>query len=244
MRKICILVLIATISFVNVSLAQTKKNLPTISTLTTKGTAILSVPADQVQLNLGVTSVNSEAKEALKQNSAVMQKIIAALLKIGLRKGDYQTSSININPNYSARTNSFGSNKIEGYTATSTLDLKTSKLDLTGQIIQEATSEGANQINSITFGLNDVRSNRNLVIQKATANATEDAKMLAIAAGVILKRIVSIEVDDAYGSTVSHTPRLDYMALTEKAGAFPPVEAGDTSVRATVNVTYEVENAG
>ncbi len=243
MRKISILLLILAISFAEFSAAQTKQDLPIISTLTTKGTAILNVPADQVQLNLGVTSMEAEADDALKTNSAVMQKIIDALLKLGLKKGDYQTSSINISPNYSSRTDSFGLNKIEGYTVTNSLDIKSSKLELVGEIIQKATAEGANQINSVTFGLIDARSHRDLVIQKATANATQDAKILASAAGVILKRIVSIEVDDAYGSIVSHTPRFEYQALTQKSGAFPPVEAGDTSIRAAVNVTYEIENA-
>jgi len=210
------------------------------STLHVQGTAVLTVPADQVVLNVGALTENVDVKMAMQSNNEIMQKSIKAINDLGLKKGDYQTNAFSVSPKYSY--DKFGVNKLEGYSVVNTIEIKTKNLALIGEIINTLTSNGINQINSISFGLENLRVHREKVIEQATINAKEDAKILATSSSLRTKKIISIEVDDAYGNTIHHTPRFEFTSASSKdSSTLPPIEAGDTTIRATVKITYEVE---
>jgi uncharacterized protein YggE len=228
--------------FVNAQTKVTLHNNISETTLHTQGTAVLSVPADQVTLNVGALTEHADAKIAIRENNEILQKCIKAIEALGIKKGEYQTAAFSVRPKYSSHK--FNGSSIEGYTVTNTIDIKTRKLDLVGEIINGVTSAGGNQVNSIVFGLEDLRVHRDKVIAQATMHAKEDAEILASSSSLSIKRILSVEVDDAYGSAVNHRPRFDYaISRSMEGGALPPIEAGDSTIRATVKIIYEVGSA-
>jgi len=214
--------------------------------LTVRGEARLEKPADQLQIALSVVNQGKEASQVLKENSKLTSSVIDAMKKAGLDDKEYETGNLSVHPVYSQRP----SNKmhdewhpeIVGFTAVHRLHVKTTKLELIGDIIGAASDAGVNAIDSIGFGLADPRTHRQEAIKAATANAVADAKTLAEAAGVRLVRVMSINLDDAQSMPLQPMMARDMMMMEAKAGG-PPVQAGDVTVSSSVTVVYEIEQS-
>jgi len=216
-----------------------------VPSLNASGSAEISLPADEMRISLGVVTEHADATQALRQNSRQMNAVVEALQAAGLEKKEYETGQFQISPRYSRRPQQASADwtpQITLYSVTNSLNIKTSRIDLAGELIQGANAAGANTINSISFGLSDHRAGREEAISAATFNALQDAKVLAEAAGLRLGRVLSISVDDAYVDQPmrNYGMKMDMAMSTETAS--PPVEAGEISVRATVRILYEVNS--
>jgi uncharacterized protein YggE len=213
--------------------------------LTVRGDATLKVPADQLRLNVGVVTDAPTAQAALDRNTEKMKRVAHALNAVGLSEADYETGQFEIQPQWSPRPrNPVGDDwrpHIVGYTVTNRLRVKTTEIDLAGKIIGAASDAGANTVDSITFDLADPRLHRGAAIAAAAANAIADARTLAAAASVHLVRVISLGLDEA-----SAVPRpLRPLAMAEgmdlkTVAAMPPITAGEVTVRASVQVVYEI----
>lgn len=167
--------------------------------LAVRGEALLSVPADQMQMDMGVVTSADTAEEALELNTQKMKRVEKALLKTGLVKDEYRTGRFQIQPKWIPRPRQAPKDwqpRIAGYSVTNSLQIKTRKLKLAGKLIEAGIEAGANQMNSIVFNLADPRKFRFRAIEKATANAKTDAAFLAGAAGVNLAGILLLKLEN------------------------------------------------
>ena len=216
-----------------------------LATLTVRGDAQLEKPADQLQIALSVVTEGKEAANVLDENSTHTQAVIDAMLKAGLDKKEYQTGGLNVHPMYSQRPgNGRGESwtpEIVGFRAVHRLQIKTTKLEMIGAIIDAASDAGVNTIDSISFGLADPRKHRQESIDVATRNAISDAQTLAAAAKLRLVRILSINLDQAQAIPFEQNVRMGREMMAMDAGMAPPVQAGDVSVYSSVTVVYEIE---
>ncbi len=206
--------------------------------LSVRGHAVLSKPADQLHINMGVVSQEKSAKAALDENSSQMRQLIASLKKSGLKESEYQTGRFSINPIYSRRPNNADqewSPVITGFEVRNSLAIVTDKIDQAGSIIDSAAKAGANSIDSIQFQISDPQAHRSDLINAATKNALEDAKSLSEAANVKLVRITSIAVDDAQAP-----PRQPYLMKSMVAES-APIVAGDVEMSASVSVVFQID---
>ena len=73
------------------------------SSLAVRGHAVLSLPADQLVISIGVVSQGKSAQMALSENNTQMKKLIDALQASGIKEGEYQTGRFSIRPLYSQR---------------------------------------------------------------------------------------------------------------------------------------------
>jgi uncharacterized protein YggE len=212
-------------------------------TLSVRGEATLMVVPDQVMVSIGVVSEHAQAKKALAANSRSMQQVINRLLKLGISKKEYSTHQLSVQPIWSSRPRNADSqwrSQITGYRVNNTLQVTTKKLDLVGDIINEAASAGANQVQSIRFGLANPRQYRSQAISQAVENAREDADVAAKASGVKIKRVNTMHIDYVPSVTPVEKSRVMRSSLAE-AAPVPPVNPGDVSVRASVSIVYELE---
>ena len=92
-------------------------------------------------------------------------------------------------PDYRQRPNEITS-QIVGYQAVNTVTVDTIALDRVGALIDAAIGAGANRIDSVSFTLRDQSGPRNEAIAKAAADALSQARALAAALGVKLKRVL------------------------------------------------------
>lgn len=212
--------------------------------LTVRGEAELDKPADQLRLSLGVLTEGPDAEETLERNSELIQDVLDAVKKVGLAENEYSTGRFRVQPVYSRRPRNADEGwtpKITGFQVSNTLDIKTKQLDLAGRLIQEANKAGANSVHAISFELANPRTHRAEAIETATANAIADAKVVSKAAGVSLKRVISISVDDARPVTPPPSRGVQMRAMAEGGGVSTPIAPGEVTVKASVTIVYEIE---
>lgn len=119
------------------------------------------------------------------------------------------------------------------------MQIKTTKLDLAGQIISESTQNGANSVDQITFGLNDPQPSRAKAIIGAAHNAIQEANQLAKAANLKLLRVLEISLEKANEPPTPRFRAVSFAAMNPETNT--PITSGQVDISATVNITYEIE---
>ncbi len=209
-----------------------------------RGESELKVEPNQVTIVLGVTTQNKTAKKALSDNSRLMERVIAALAQQKINKKGLSTQRFGVQPVWSSRPRNFSSSeewksKITAYRVNNTLKVVTNQLELVGELISTATTAGANQVQSIVFGLANPREYREKAIASAIKNAREDAGFVAKASSLEVVGIKQIHLDNAVASIErAQSASFSRSALSAKADIAPPINAGDITVRASVSVEY------
>lgn len=217
------------------------------STLHVRGQAQIMVPPDQVSVNLGLTTEATTVREALDENTQIMNAMFSAMGGLGLDKDkDMQTQNFSVNPTWSNRPrNASGDWKSEiiGYRVNNSINVSTKKLELIGDIIAKGAEAGANQVNSVTFSLADQRKYRSAAIKMAAGNAREDANVLAEAAGTSIAGIKTLTLDNAVSNPVRATEVQSFSrSASMDSFAAPPIESGDIKVIVNVSVVYLLED--
>lgn len=213
---------------------------PQPPSLSVRGEAQLMVSPDQVIMVAGVITEAKQAKLALSDNSKAMQKVMAALSKLGLKKKDITTQNFSVQPKWSPRPRNADAgwrSKIIGYQVSNSVQVKTTKLELIGDMISRATAAGANQIHSVSFALSNPREYRSQALAQAVDNARADADVAAKAAGSSIEGIKILHIDQAQAS-VERVEKAMVMRSSLADAAAPPISSGDISVRASVSITY------
>ncbi|WP_072378660.1 SIMPL domain-containing protein [Novosphingobium sp. NDB2Meth1] len=215
------------------------------------GNAVLTVSADGrstrtpdlAVFSAGVTTQAKTASAALSQNAEQMNAVIAALKASGIAERDIQTSNLSVNPVYGqpradANGNVSGDPVIIGYQATNQVEVKQRKIGNYGKTIDTLVSAGANQVSGPSFQLDNPDAASDEARIEAMKKARARAELYAKAAGLTVKRILTISESGGYAPQ----PMVMYAraeAMMAKA-APSPVAAGEVQVGANVTVTFEL----
>jgi uncharacterized protein YggE len=203
-------------------------------TLTVTGEGHVDAAPDMATVSLGVTTEGATAADALAANNAAQTEILAALTAAGVVARDVQTSGLNLNPVWDNRPVENGIPKISGYMASNVVTIRARDLDRLGALLDAVVTTGANQLNSLTFGLSDPQPAMDEARKRAVADARARAALYAEAAGVALGPILSITEGGGY-----QPPQPMYRReLAMDAGV--PVAGGEVSVSASVTITYAI----
>jgi uncharacterized protein YggE len=219
---------------------------PTI--LHVRGEVELKAKPDQVTIVLGVITQNKIAKRALSDDSRLIKKIMTALEQKGINSNEMETQHFGVQPMWSSRPKNFPSNKgwrsiITGYRVNNNLKIITGRLALVGELINVAISAGANQVQSIQFGLVNPKAYREKAIANAIANAKEDAQFVAKASALTIEGIKAIYLDNAIASVERvQATSFERSTLSAKTDSAPPIKPGNISVRASVSVEYKLSS--
>lgn len=207
-----------------------------------RGSVQLKVAPNQVTIVLGVTSQHKTATGALSDNSQLMNKVIAALYKKGLKKEDVNTQRFGVQPIWSSRPqNSLGGEEwrssITSYRVNNALRVVTAQLNKSGEIVSAATKAGANQVQSISFGLSNPREYRKQAITAAINNAKEDAEFAAAASELVLDGIKAIHLDNSV-PTAERAVTRSALSSAVRPPLELPIKPENITLRASVSVEY------
>ncbi|MDE1725432.1 MAG: SIMPL domain-containing protein, partial [Thaumarchaeota archaeon] len=126
-------------------------------TVSVTGSATESVTPDLVTVQFGVDTDAKTAKDAISENSQLMNTVVAAVQGTGITTDEISTAGFSIYPVYndSIPDPSTGIHKsvLAGYHASNMLYVKTTKLSLAGNIVDSAVGAGANRVDDISFSL-------------------------------------------------------------------------------------------
>jgi len=192
---------------------------------------IRSLP-DMAQVTAGVTTTAPTAAQALATNSARMKSVFAALEKLGVAQKNIQTSNFFVSPQYTNGDNN-APRRLTAYQVNNDVTARIEDIGKLGGALDALVAAGANQINGVSFSIqNDAP-----LLEKARAQAIADARgraeTYAKAAGVTLGPILSISEG---GGEAPPRPMYRMAAMAAETQIAP----GEQSVTANVSVVWEI----
>lgn len=203
------------------------------ATITVTGEGVVTAAPDLATVSLGVTTQGDTAAAAMAANTEALTAVLERVKAAGVEDRDIQTSTLNLNPNWS---NSDGSSMpvIQGYVASNILSIRVRDLAKLGGVLDAAITDGANTLNGITFGLAEPDPAMDEARKEAVAKARARAELLVTAAGASLGKIVSIN------EAGMSQPMPMYRMEAAMADAPVPVAGGEVGVTANVTITWEI----
>ncbi len=206
--------------------------------LVLSGHGEVKMAPDMAIVDLGTVSQALTAKAALDANTAKMSALIDVLKTAGIEDKDIQTSNFNVGPRYDNSGNSGQPPKITGYEVSNGVSVIVHKLDGLGAILDKAVGAGSNQINGISFGLDNAHAAQDEARKAAVMDALSKAKVLTDAAGVKLGALQSMSEQGG----IMPMAKMASMQVTRMAASAPvPVAQGQIEVTADVNMVWEME---
>jgi uncharacterized protein YggE len=203
---------------------------------TSSGVGEMSGVPGKASASFGVTVTSKTENDAKDQANKIINKITNDFKGIGVEDKAIKTSNFSSNP----ERDFSGKNDITGYTVNEQLDVTFSSVELANKGVDLASADGANQIGSLSFTLDE--KNKSELEDKARALAIIDAKekasRTAKAAGIRLGRVINISEDTAS----QPRPMYDLKAANQSAPASEPTQLnpGENKVSLNVILTYEV----
>ena len=203
--------------------------------LSVSATAEASRTPDVATISTGVVTQAADANAAMRDNAVQMDRMMAALRAAGIAPRDIQTSGINLNPQYKYAENQPPA--IVGYQASNTVNVKVRELAKLGKVLDALVTQGANQINGPSFGIDQPEAALEEARLAAVKKAQAQAQTYARALGLQVKRIVSISEGGA--SLPRPVPMMRAMAADAgfKETAVAP---GESSVSVSVEMVFEL----
>ena len=202
--------------------------------ISVNGEGIVNVEPDRATITVGVVTREKNSAAVQNSNARAAQSVINAIVALGIERRNITTGGYNFSPTY-RQVN--GRSEIDGYEATNSVTIIVDDLKLVGKIIDAALANGANQINSLNFGLR----NRVAAQDEALKLAVLDAKRKAeIAAAALGKNILSVR-NVTINSASVNAPRYKFARAMEDSANFEtPVESGSLQCSASVHVEFEI----
>lgn len=205
------------------------------STVEVYGSANIEVEPDVAYINIGVDTENDNPSLAQKENKEKMDKIISSLKKMGLTDEELTTINYSIRKNYRYLNND---EREEYYMVSNSLKITVNNIDEVGNVIDAASNNGANNINSIQFSVTDDTVYYNQALNEAMLSAKEKATSIMNTFGETPSKPKSVvEISNNYGVV------RDYGNMMKAEMAYDsvstPIQAGDITISARVKVIYE-----
>jgi uncharacterized protein YggE len=207
--------------------------------ITTSGTASVSLPPDIATVSAALQTNAASANDAVSQNNAIYDRIVAALAKLQIARADVALDYYNVR--YDPRppvTPAVPTGERYGYTVARTFQVTVRKIAMAGTVTDACIDAGATEINGVSFGLSDRIAARVQAITKAIADARTNAETIARSAGL---RIVSIKSIAYPENGYAEEPGGLIARVTARASVPTNLDQGNVSETASVRVIFLAE---
>lgn len=201
--------------------------------ISVSGEGKVSTKPDMAEIIIGVESRAPTAKKAASQNSEDMNEVMAVLEGMGIAEEDIQTVDYSIRAEMHYREDE--GPRVVGYVVNNAVRVKVRDLDLVGDLLDEVTEAGANNIYGITFTIEDPRPFQEQAREMAVAEARSKAGQLAEAADVRLGDLLSLSEYIIGGPVYVERAMVEGMG-----GGAPPISAGQLEITIQVQMSYEI----
>lgn len=193
------------------------------------------IAPDMATISLGVTTQAPTAQAAMQANAQNMSRVVESLRRAGIAAKDIQTSGLNLNPQYQYIENQ--PPKLIGYQASNQVTVTVHDLARLGQAVDATVSAGANQVNGISFGLDDPTAAENAAREAAVRALQAKADLYARATGHRVVRLVTLSEGSA---SYPQPPMPMAMASFRKEAADTSVSPGELKVRVDITGLYQL----
>lgn len=231
---------------------KTAESKTTIKQITITGEGKVAAKPDLAIFTTGVVTDALKVKDAQIDNTRRSNTVLEFLKQKGVEEKDIKTVGYSIFPQYSypepcprglpgLENYSCPSDKlpkIKSYQVHHTIEVKVHDLDKTDELLEGVVNNGANEVGSVNFSVENEEKIKIEARKKAIENAKEKAKVLAKDLGVRLGKIANFS--ESGGGFPIYAQSFE--ALRGGGGVSAPaprVEPGEEEIRSTVTITYE-----
>ena len=200
-----------------------------IPTVNVVGEASIEATPTLVNISVSIEGEGKDAKLLRQENGEKLAKVIQAINKEEVPMKNFQTDYVSLYKNYDYNTKTYQ------YRISQTVKIKLDNLAKYETLMDALFEAGVNQINSVTFGIED--SARAKLQQEARIAAIDDARKKA------LLYATSLDQNIGKALTIRETSLRDTPASVMVRGAAPSnttLALGSISVNSQIIVTFEL----
>jgi uncharacterized protein len=204
------------------------------------GEAELTAAPDLARISLVIETRSNSALDAVEENARLANAVREALLDYGLSEDDLTTGNYNL---YSYKEwyegLPFGEEAPITYNATNEIVVTTKQLETVGEIIDLSVKAGANNVNYVSFELEDPQDLLMEALGLASGQARQKADAIAGGTGDEISGLQTIREE----RTDFMPYRYSDMAAQEGLGmgAPTPINPGDVTIRAAVVAEFLIK---
>ncbi len=208
------------------------------TTFNTSGDAEITAVPDEAQVRLGIDIKKDTVIGAQDEANQIINDISEAVKKLGIDKEDIQTQNYRVSTEYDYRS---PERRITGYRVNTQIVVKITNFEKLNQVIDTATSLGANQVGGISFSLSEEKQDelkkeaRKVAIDEAKDSAEELAKL----AGIKLGRVVNVTESEGGNYNYPIYARAEMALDAGGPEEATQIEPGSEIYRHSVTLSYE-----
>ena len=213
-------------------------------TIAVAGAGAVTAMPDVATVQLGVSTEDTNARDALIRNNTTVEAVLAALVQLGIAEEDIATQHFSIHQRTSWQNNQ---SHVIGYTVSNTIVVTVHDLDLVGDVIGAGVAGGANMSGGVQFRISDASALYLEALAIAAADARAKANVLAQALGMTVTGIASITETSTFHAPVAQGGTADMeMAMMDMVMASPmpasavPIQTSELTVTARIQVVFTI----
>lgn len=220
----------------NLAFAQTEKFEK--STLEAVGKGEVKITPDVAYLTISVEATAKKASDAVRENAEKMKSVMDKLKSQIGREDKITTARYTLSPIYEYNDR-IKESQLTGYRASNGVVVETKNLDALGKLIDSATQVGANRVDSLSFDTDKKEEYRRQALAQAVQDARAMADAVARASGVKIVKI--LKISPSYEVPRPMVRELGFAKMAAAQTVPTPIEPGELTVSATVNIVFEIE---
>jgi uncharacterized protein YggE len=211
---------------------------PAPRTLSVSADGKVAVKPDVAIVQTGVRLTAKTAEGASAEANVRMKALLDELRKLGVAEKDVQTSQFTLT---AERPWENGRQlPVSGYTAANVVTVKVRALDALPALLGRLPAVGANEVDSVQFGKDELGPVRDEALALAVGAARARAAAVAKAAGVALGEVMSIDVQPG-GRPLPMGANVMMAKAAMGDGGEAAVATGELEVVAGVNMVFAIK---
>ncbi|MFF5995022.1 SIMPL domain-containing protein [Lysinibacillus sp. KU-BSD001] len=198
--------------------------------LTVTGNGKVTAKASYIQIEIAVSTRGQDIRKAQQDNANSMNRVIQSILALNIPREAIQTAAYTISPTYDYIE---GKQVFRDYVVTNAITVKVTDISQAGKVMDVAVQNGANQISSLQFQIE----NADVYYQQALSLALQNAQMKA-------KTIAETMHLPLYPQPIeiveerTEGPALYRQVAMANEAISTPIEQGEMTISATVRVKF------
>ena len=206
--------------------------------ITVSGEGKVYAKPDIALVNLGVKTEGQTTQDVIARNTEKMNAVIKAVKDSGVEEKDIQTTNYNLSPMYNY-TEAAG-RIFQGYELQQNLQVKIRDFAKVGDILQKATTAGANLASNLQFTTENQEQYKQEERAKAIAQAKSNAQNLASVSGVNLGKLINVYENYSYPMMYGSEKAIGMGGAVDSAPT-PTIQPGEQEINVTINLVYAVK---
>jgi len=230
MKRILVTVIMAVFMMSSFAFAQDAASPRTIGVT---GEGEVSVVPNQAVITFSVDTVNMDARKAVDENNAIVNKFKADIIKLGVKESNIKTTSYNFfkDYEYDSQTNK---QIFKGYRLVNAFEVKVENIQMVGDVLNKAVEDGITGMSNVAFSVLEKDKYYAEALKKAVANGKSKADAIAQGLGTTVKEPLKVTEVSANYPVVYPVMMLEKSA----ADAGSAISQGELTIKAIVSMEY------